>query len=515
MFHGITDLKLMYSEYSPSINLLAAGRKRKHCMEPLHILYLAFYGFALFILIMFGIHKYVLLYARHKYRNDPIEPLNDLPVWPQVTVQLPIYNEKYVIKRLLRAVARLDYPVEKLHIQVLDDSSDDTVERTRRLVARLQQRGVNIKHIRRPERVGFKAGALEYGMNRTDSNYIAIFDADFVPDSDFLKRTIPHLETRPEIGMLQARWGHINRNYSLLTRLQAIFLDAHFLIEHYARNRSGKFFNFNGTAGIWRKQAIVDAGGWQHDTLTEDLDLSYRAQLKGWKFLYLPDVVVPAELPVEMNAYKSQQHRWAKGSVQTGLKLIPTIWKADLPWLVKMEAIIHLGSNFSYLLMTVPALLLIPVLNLQVQFDVRMAIIPYLLTFFAATFSVVVYYGYSIKKSTGRFFPYVMYIPALMGMGIGLSINNGKAVLEALFGQQSDFKRTPKFNIKKQGDTWKQKKYSVAKNKSHYVEILFAIYFTFGLAYFYLEELYLSIPFFLLFLFGFLFIAISSLVVRR
>ncbi|MFQ5631012.1 MAG: glycosyltransferase, partial [bacterium] len=435
-----------------------------------HILYLVFYILAIIILALFGIHKYILLYTRHKYRIDPVKPEAPMATWPKVTVQLPIFNERYVVKRLLMAAAKLDYPLSKLHIQVLDDSTDETVALTKRLVNKLRSKGMQVEHIRRKDRTGFKAGALAFGLKKTDVEFVAIFDADFVPQPDFLKKSIPYIARRPEIGMVQTRWGHINRNYSLLTKLQALFLDAHFLIEHYARNRSGKFFNFNGTAGIWRKQAIIDAGGWQHDTLTEDLDLSYRAQIAGWKFLYLPDVVVPAELPVDMNSYKGQQHRWAKGSVQTGLKLIPQIWRSNLPFLVKCEAIIHLTSNFSYLFMTIPALLLIPVLNLQVMFDVKMTIIPYLLTFFAATFSVIFYYAYAGHLSGRKLYPHVLYIPALMGLGIGLSLNNGRAVLEALFRQQSDFKRTPKFKIETQQDSYKKKQYKPIKSRLQILE---------------------------------------------
>jgi cellulose synthase/poly-beta-1,6-N-acetylglucosamine synthase-like glycosyltransferase len=480
-----------------------------------HFLYFGFYIAAMLVLVFFGIHKYILLYTRHKYRIDPVEPARAPHTWPTVTVQLPIFNERYVVERLLRAVVKLDYPKDRLHIQVLDDSTDNTAELSKRLVNMLKRKGFHIEHIHRKDRTGFKAGALANGLQQSDAEFIAIFDADFVPQSEFLKQTVPYLVSNPKIGMLQARWGHINRNYSLLTRLQALFLDAHFLIEHYARNRSGKFFNFNGTAGIWRKQAILDAGGWQHDTLTEDLDLSYRAQLAGWKFLYLPDVVVPAELPVEINAYKNQQHRWAKGSVQTALKLIPQIWRSDLPLLVKCEATIHLTSNFSYLMMTIPALLLIPVLNLQVEFDVKMAIIPYLLTFFAATMSVVFYYGYAAYLSCGKLFPYILYIPALMGLGIGLSINNGRAVIEAVLRQQSDFKRTPKFKIENRKDSYRRKRYKPVKSKLQILEFLFAGYFTFGLVYFMLAKLYVSMPFFLLFLFGFLYISLASFTLKK
>ncbi len=361
------------------------------------------YLISLLALGLFGLHKYFLLYTYRKYKNQPPPVPPEPSEWPRVTVQLPIYNERYVVKRLLKAAVNLDYPKDKLHIQVLDDSTDQTVRLVARLVKVLQERGFRIDHVRREKRIGFKAGALAYGVERTEAEFIAVFDADFIPAPDFLKKTVPHI-MQEGIGMVQTRWGHINRNYSLLTRLQAVFLDAHFLIEHVARNRSGRFFNFNGTAGIWRKQAIVDAGGWQHDTLTEDLDLSYRAQLAGWKFLYLPDVVSPAELPAEMNGYKTQQHRWAKGSVQTALKLVPAIWKSDFPLHVRLEGIIHLSNNFAYLLMAIPALLLVPVVKFQMNIESVpwKLVFVYFLVFFTATISVLIYYSITIRESLGK-----------------------------------------------------------------------------------------------------------------
>src|SRR6187397_233344 len=278
---------------------------------------------------------------------------------PVVTIQLPIYNEMYVADRLIDVVCQLDYPRELLEIQVLDDSTDETRSVAERAVRRNAAQGVDIKYLHRVDRTGYKAGALEAGLTVATGQYIAIFDADFIPTVDFLKRTIPFFAD-PKIAMVQARWGHINQDYSLLTKVQSILLDAHFVLEHGGRNRSGHFFNFNGTAGIWRRDAIVDAGGWQHDTLTEDLDLSYRAQLRGWRFVFLPDLVVPAELPVEMNAFKSQQHRWAKGSIQTCRKLLPRTLTADIPLGVKAEAFFHLTANFNYLLMIVLSILMFP-----------------------------------------------------------------------------------------------------------------------------------------------------------
>ncbi len=476
------------------------------------IVLLGLYLLTLILLGLFGIHKYYLLHLYRKYKKQPL-PVPPVPeTWPNVTVQLPIYNEKYVLKRLIKAAVCLDYPREKLHIQLLDDSTDTTSNLAARLIAVLRKKGYRIDHIRRPNRVGFKAGALAYGLRKSSAEYIAIFDADFVPQPDFLKQTIPYL-MQPGIGMVQTRWGHINRDYSLLTRLQAIFLDAHFLIEHLARHRSGKFFNFNGTAGVWRRQAIEDAGGWQHDTLTEDLDLSYRAQLAGWKFLFLPHVVAPAELPAEMNAYKGQQHRWAKGSVQTAMKLYRKIWKSDFPFHIRLEALIHLSNNFAYLLMSIPALLLVPVVKIHME----MGVVPwklvfvYLTVFFAATFSVLVYYSVTIKDSLGKLWPHVLYLPLLMALGIGLSINNGRAALEALLGRQSDFNRTPKFRIEGKKGTWKKKIYRPGKSYQHIFEFLMAAYFTYGWVYFLSQDFYYSMPFFILFMMGFYYTSLSSL----
>jgi cellulose synthase/poly-beta-1,6-N-acetylglucosamine synthase-like glycosyltransferase len=319
-------------------------------MTPSDTLILVSYFFVLSILAVYGWHRYYLvyLYMRHK-DSQPAEPaaLDPLPV---VTVQLPIYNEMYVADRLIDAVCRLDYPPELLEIQVLDDSTDETCEIAELAVRRNAAQGIDIKYFHRDDRAGYKAGALEAGLRIARGRFVAIFDADFLPGADFLHRLLPHFGD-DGVGMVQARWGHINQDYSLLTKIQSILLDGHFVLEHGARNRSGRFFNFNGTAGIWRRDAIDSAGGWQHDTLTEDLDLSYRAQLLGWKFVFLPDVVSPAEVPVEMNAFKSQQHRWAKGSIQTCRKLLPQILQADLPPQVKAEAFFHLTANFNYLLM--------------------------------------------------------------------------------------------------------------------------------------------------------------------
>src|SRR5262249_41919761 len=302
----------------------------------------------------------VILYMKSRDRvPSPAPPPPTYAEMPRVTIQLPIYNEMYVADRLIDAVCEMDYPRERLEIQVLDDSTDETTDIAELAVRRHAARGFDIKYLHRVDRTGYKAGALEAGLRAARADYIAIFDADFIPPKDFLLKTLPH-SANPKVGMVQARWGHINQGYSLLTKIQAIMLDGHFVLEHGGRNRAGCFFNFNGTSGVWRRAAIVDAGGWQHDTLTEDLDLSYRAPLRGWQFLFLPTLVTPAEVPVEMNAFKSQQFRWAKGSIQTCRKLLPLILMSDLPLKVKAEAFFHLPANFNYLLMIVLSILMFP-----------------------------------------------------------------------------------------------------------------------------------------------------------
>src|SRR5687768_2630819 len=315
-------------------------------MTPLETLTLATYFFVLVILALYGWHRYYLVYLYMKNKRRLPVPLGSFQTLPRVTVQLPIYNEMYVADRLIDAVCAFDYPRELLQIQVLDDSTDETTSVAERAVRRHAAAGIDISYLHRTNRHGYKAGALEAGLKLATGEYVAIFDADFIPTTDFLQRTIQFF-TDSKIAMVQARWGHINQDYSLLTKIQSILLDGHFVLEHGARNRSGCFFNFNGTAGVWRREAIETSGGWQHDTLTEDLDLSYRAQLGGWRFLFLPDVVSPAEVPVEMNSFKSQQHRWAKGSIQTFLKLMPRILRSDQPFAIKAEAFFHLSANFN------------------------------------------------------------------------------------------------------------------------------------------------------------------------
>ncbi|MFM2151832.1 MAG: hypothetical protein RL199_267, partial [Pseudomonadota bacterium] len=326
-------------------------------MTPFQIAVLGTYFAVLVVLSLYGSHRYYMSYLYYRHKANLPMPAGRLQTLPRVTIQLPIFNEMYVCERLVDAVCAIEYPRELFEVQVLDDSTDETTSIAAAAVERWKKRGIDISYVHRTNRQGFKAGALQAGLAKAKGEFVAVFDADFVPGADFLRKTI-HYFSDQNVGMVQVRWEHLNREFSLLTNAQAVFLDGHFVIEHTARNRSGRFFNFNGTAGIWRRQAIHDGGGWQHDTLTEDLDLSYRTQLAGWRFVYLPDVVSPAEVPVEMNAFKSQQARWAKGSIQTAKKLLPRILASDLPRSIKSEAFFHLTANICYPLMVVLSLLM-------------------------------------------------------------------------------------------------------------------------------------------------------------
>ncbi|MCP5114424.1 MAG: glycosyltransferase [bacterium] len=464
---------------------------------------LALYYLILGTLACYGTHRLVLVITYWRTRRDQ-RPIPESPArWPVVTVQLPIFNEMYVAERLIEAVCRLDYPRDRLEVQVLDDSTDETREIIAQLVARLKGRGFDIHHLHRVERPGFKAGALEAGLQVARGELVAVFDADFVPNPEFLRRSVPHFADA-EVGMVQARWGHLNRDYSLLTRAQAILLDGHFMVEHAARDRGGCFFNFNGTAGLWRRQAIEQAGGWEHDTLTEDLDLSYRSQLAGWKFLYLPDLVVPAELPAEINAYKSQQNRWAKGSVQTARKLLATVLRAPVPFKVKFEAFVHLTANSTYLLMVFLSLLIFPAMVLR-RGDEAWKLLAFDLPLFTmATVSVLLFFAVS-QQATGAigWRRRLWQLPAVMGLGIGLAINNARAVVSGFFQDGGVFHRTPKYCIEQQGDGWAGKKYRLPYDITFYIESFLAFYFVicFGVA---IElEMWLSMPFLYLFLHGY------------
>jgi cellulose synthase/poly-beta-1,6-N-acetylglucosamine synthase-like glycosyltransferase len=473
-------------------------------------LVLVAYFFVLSILGIYGWHRYYLVYQYHKHKDRVPGPPPPVTEWPVVTVQLPIFNEMYVVDRLIDAVCRLDYPKELLEIQLLDDSTDETRAIADLAVRRQAARGFDIKYVHRTDRLGYKAGALEAGLHTARGQFIAIFDADFVPTPDFLRRTVPYFRD-DRVALVQARWGHLNQGYSLLTNIQAILLDGHFVLEHGARNRSGCFFNFNGTAGIWRREAIVDAGGWQHDTLTEDLDLSYRAQLRGWQFLFLPGLVAPAEVPVEMNAFKSQQHRWAKGSIQTCRKLLPLILQSDLPGRVKVEAFFHLTANFNYLLMVVLSLLMFPAMVYRYNMGWSEMLLIDVPLFAAATLSVVNFYLVCQREVYPDWRSRVKYLPLVMAVGIGLAVNNARAVIEALFGEPGEFKRTPKYGIEGSQDEWQHKKYHQPMPIQSLVEVGLGIYFTFTVFYALAHDIYGTLPFLMLFQFGFLYTGLMSI----
>jgi cellulose synthase/poly-beta-1,6-N-acetylglucosamine synthase-like glycosyltransferase len=419
----------------------------------------------------------------------------------------------YVADRLIDAVCKLDYPRELLEIQVLDDSTDETRSVAEQAVRRNAAKGIDITYLHRTDRTGYKAGALEAGMKVAKGEFIAIFDADFIPTTDFLRRTVPFFSD-PKVAMVQARWGHINQDYSLLTRIQAILLDGHFVLEHGGRNRSGLFFNFNGTAGVWRREAILTPGGWQHDTLTEDLDLSYRAQLRGWRFVFLPELIAPAEVPVEMNSFKSQQHRWAKGSIQTCRKVLPRLLQSNLPVAVKTEAFFHLTANFNYPLMCVLSVLMAPSMVIRYNMGWYEMLIIDVPLFFAATFSVANFYMVCQRELfpdtwTSR----LKYLPFLMSIGIGLCINNARAVLEALFGKDSgEFARTPKYGIERESDDWQGKKYHQIELAQPLIECALGLYFTITVFYALANGIYGTLPFLVLFQVGFLYTGLLSIV---
>ncbi len=428
-----------------------------------------------------------------------------------MTVQLPIFNEQFVIERLVDCVCKLEYPREKLQIQVLDDSTDETVQVASAVVDRYAAAGHNIVYHHRTNREGYKAGALHEGLKSSTGEFVAIFDADFTPPPQWLMKVIHHFAT-PGIGMVQTRWTHLNRNYSYLTEIEAILLDGHFVLEHGGRSRLGVFFNFNGTAGMWRRQAIDDAGGWEHDTLTEDTDLSYRSQLKGWKFRYLQDVECPAELPIEMTAFKTQQARWAKGLIQCAKKDLPKVLRAPVSKREKIEAWYHLTANISYPLMIVLSALLLPAMIIrfyQGWFQMLYIDIP---LFLASTFSISSFYLVSQKELFPRtWYRTFLYLPALMALGIGLTITNTKAVLEALVGHQTAFARTPKYHVvSKQDKKIAAKKYRKRLGWIPYIELLIGGYFALTVWYAIANENYITVPFLFLFVFGYWYTGLMS-----
>ncbi len=468
------------------------------------------YFIALTILFVFSLHGFIMLYYHRKYNS--VKPTSNKDFIPNahVTIQLPLYNELYVVERLINAVCEIDYPKDKLEIQVLDDSTDETVQICARVVEEKRKEGFDIKQVRRKSRVGFKAGALKEGLKYAKGEYIAIFDADFIPQKEFLKKTLSFF-TDGKIGMVQTRWEHLNGNYSILTKAQALALDGHFVIEQSVRNKAGFFINFNGTGGVWRRSCIEDAGNWHADTLTEDLDLSYRAQLNGWRFVFLKDFTSPAELPSEINALKSQQFRWTKGAIETAKKILPLVWKSKIPLRVKLQSTFHLTNNIVF-----PFILLAAILNVPLIFiknsgphEVYFAIMSVFVLAFISSF---MFYLYSQKDIHEDWRKKIVLFPLFMAGSMGFAVNNSRAVFEGLMNRKSDFVRTPKFNVENAKDSWIGKKYTSTKlDLSTIVELIMAIYCFIGVAasVYFLEIA--ALPFQILFFLGFTFVSFTSI----
>jgi len=487
----------------------------------LQIVVIALYALCLGGLFLYGTNCYVLLFlfrrnrskGREEYRNL-LKKFDGSP-WradlPSVTVQLPVYNERYVIHRLLQAACALDYPRDRLEIQVLDDSTDDTAQIAADLVADYRRQGISIVHLRRTNREGFKAGALKAGMEKAGGEFLAVFDADFVPSPDFLRKTIPYF-LDPGVGMVQVRWSHLNPDSSLLTYAQSIGIDSHFSIEQGARAWSGLFLNFNGTAGIWRRQTIIDAGGWQADTLTEDMDLSYRAQLAGWRLKYLIEVSCPAELPVQVGAFKSQQFRWAKGSIQTARKIIPELLKARCSWFAKYQAILHMTHYVVHPLMLATLLLSYPVILLQHHEFKSWMLVGAFLLFLMSTLGPSALYIAAQKALYPDWRSRVRRIPLMTLIGTGIALNNSRAVLEGLFCSGGKFIRTPKFGaLSRTNASRKRSDYRIKVDKLPYLELAVGLYalLTLGAA---VTSLAVVIsPFLFMYTCGFFYISIKGI----
>lgn len=494
----------------------------------LAIILFILYALDVILLFLYGVHMYIMLYLYVKFKNKCLSDKEKKPIdlnlvnskeLPEVAVQLPIYNEFYVVDRLLNAVSKIKWPKEKLYIQILDDSTDETTIKVEKIVQEMKEQGFRIEHIHRTNREGHKAGALKLGLEKIDAPFVAIFDADFIPNPDILLKTMPYFDD-PQIGMIQTRWGHVNKNYSLLTQAQSFGIDGHFVIEQVARNGSGLWMNFNGTAGIWRKQCIIDAGNWQSDTLTEDFDLSYRAELAGWKFRYFMDIENPAELPSTIQSFKSQQFRWCKGSIQTAVKLIPLILKANLPWKIKAEALIHLTNYSVHPLMLINIILTLPLVQIEKWSSFRHTDITTGLLFFIAfilsisTFAPTVFYLYSQKELNQKWWKYIVYMPVLIMIGTGIAISNTKAFIEALLGKVSQFQRTPKYRIESKDDVvFKRKKYK--QNIDFRILSLEFIFFFYSLLtahYAYINKRYLIILFMLIYASGFFYVIYQTII---
>jgi len=479
----------------------------------LELIVLVLYTGALSFIFVYSLSQLHLVYLYRKAKRN-----NKLPkkqaidkdyVFPMVTIQLPVYNELYVIERLIDAVAAFDWPKEKMEIQVLDDSNDETVELIAAKVKSLTDQGFDIQHVQREERTGYKAGALKYGTEIAKGEFIAIFDADFVPTTDFLKNSVPQFELNPKIGVVQTRWGHLNEKYSLLTKLQAFGLNTHFFVEQNGRSSAGHFLNFNGTAGVWRKSCIADAGGWKADTLTEDLDLSYRAQLKGWKIFYISEIVAPAELPVAMSAIKSQQYRWTKGAAETSKKLLPKVLKSDLPFASKFHATFHLLNSVIFICIVLTAVLSVPVLFIRNLTSGWELLINMSTVFLLGYVFLIIFYWNGFKEEKQSFWKtlkeFVPQIFMLLSVFLGLSIHNAIAVIEGFIGKKTPFVRTPKYNVTNKSDSWKGNVYSKKKiNPLTILEALMSLYFIGGLGFAFYFNDFALLPFHILLSLGFM-----------
>ena len=486
--------------------------------NPFDLALLIPYFLVMIVLSIYGVHRYTMCYQYFKYRKnyDPNPPMH-FDELPRVTIQLPMFNEQFVIDRLIEAVCAMEYPKDRLEIQVLDDSIDETQKVAADIVERYAALGHPIVYIHRDNRHGYKAGALDEGLNVAKGEFVAIFDADFVPPTDWIMKVIHHF-AEPGVGMVQTRWTHLNRDYSLLTQIEAILLDAHFVIEHGSRVRTGEFFNFNGTAGMWRRQAIVDGGGWQHDTLTEDTDLSYRSQMAGWRFKYLPEVECPSELPIEMSAFKTQQARWAKGLIQVSIKLLPQIFssKSTMTRKRKIESVYHLTANIAYPLMVIMTALLVPSMICrfyQGWFQMLLIDVP---LFTASTASIAVFYALSQRELYPKtWMKTLLYLPMLMAIGIGLTVTNSKAVMEAIFGVKSAFVRTPKFRVTKKGEKSQANKYRKRLVLAPWIEMALGAWFMAAILYTFSNHNNFTAPFLILFVVGFWYTGLMSLLQGR
>jgi cellulose synthase/poly-beta-1,6-N-acetylglucosamine synthase-like glycosyltransferase len=457
------------------------------------------------LLSIYGLHRFETIRTYFKHRkNASGEPPIVLDRLPRVTIQLPLYNERYVLERLIDETVKIDYPGELLQIQVLDDSTDDSLQFAEALCQKYKSIGHRIEYLHRADREGYKAGALQEGLKTATGEFIAIFDADFIPPPDFLKRTIHHFADS-RVGVVQTRWSYLNRGFNLLTEIEGLLLDGHFILEHGARSRAGYFFNFNGTAGILRREMIEDAGGWQHDTLTEDSDLSYRAQLKGWRFVYLPGIDCPSELPVEIHGFQVQQFRWAKGLTQCAKKLLPDLLQAKIPLRVKAEAVMHLTPNISYPLMLVVSALMLPVMIVRFYMGVWQMMLLDFPLIIASFWSLSAFYVIAQRELHPKTWKRsILLLPMLMGVGVGLTLINTRAVLEAVFGVKSGFVRTPKYAIEgTQAKRMAVKKYKRKSGWLPYFELACGSYFLYMCWFAFTTNNYPTIPFLLLFVSGY------------